>query len=73
MVWHLTIVGLLMLLAMVALLLLGIHMVVQPRVYVGRGPIPARDARNVRAMGALFAFLGGIVTASFAAPILLLS
>jgi len=69
--WHLTVSGLLVLLVMFALLLAGIHMVLQPRVYVGRGPIPAGSAANVRAMGVIFIVLGGAVTAKFALPILL--
>lgn len=74
--WALTGYGLIYLIAMFALLLVGIHMMVQPDVYVGRGPIPATNAAsaaNVRAMGMLFALLGGIFTALFTVPIFLLS
>lgn len=60
-----------MALLMLAMLLAGIHMMVQPRVYVGRGPIPAQSARNVRAMGILFATMGGSVTAVWLVPVLL--
>lgn len=69
--WHLTPGGLLAGIAMVAVLLVGIHMIVWPQPWVGRGPIPARSAANVRAMGMLFALLGGFFTAFFTAPILL--
>lgn len=73
MIWHLTTGGLIVLITVAALALLGLHMIVQPQIYVGRGPIPAGSARNVRAMGMLFALFGGIVTATFTAPIFLLS
>jgi hypothetical protein len=73
MIWKLTPLGLIPLVAMAALLLAGIHMILQPGPYVGRGPIPARDARNVRIMGVLFVLLGGGVTAFFTVPIFLLS
>jgi hypothetical protein len=69
--WHLTPAGMIAAVAMLAVLLVGIHMIVWPRSWVGRGPIPARSAANVRAMGVLFAILGGFFTAFFAAPILL--
>ncbi|MBN8814026.1 MAG: hypothetical protein J0J06_01105 [Sphingomonas sp.] len=65
--------GVILLLAMLVLLLVGIHMIVRPQGYVGRGPIPARDASNVRAMGFVFAFLGGGVTFLFTAPVFLSS
>lgn len=68
--WTLTPLGALPLVAMLALLLVGIHMMLRPDGYVGRGPIPARDARNVRSMGVLFALLGGIFSAMFTVPIL---
>jgi hypothetical protein len=72
MTWHLNGYGLIYLIAMFALLLVGIHMMLQPRVYVGRGPIPAQSAGNVRAVGAIFALFGGVFTAGFTAPIFLL-
>ena len=52
-------------------LLAGLHMIAQPVFYVGRGPIPAQSATNVRAMGVLFAILGGTLTAFVLIPILL--
>jgi hypothetical protein len=70
--WHLTPYGAIYLIAMLALLLLGIHMLVQPGIYVGRGPIPAQSTGDVRAMGLLFTLLGGIFTATFTAPLFLL-
>jgi hypothetical protein len=70
--WQLNLYGLIYLIAMFALLLIGIHMMLQPRIYVGRGPIPAQSAGNVRAMGGIFAFFGGVFTACFTAPIFLL-
>lgn len=54
-----------------AVLLAGIHMMLQPGPYVGKGPIPAQGAANVRVMGVLFTILGGALTAFFAVPILL--
>lgn len=71
--WYLTGVGLVILLAMFILIPAGLHMMVQPDVYVGRGPIPANNARNVRMMGGLFAALGGIFFMFFSLPILLAS
>lgn len=62
---------LLVLAVMVAMLLAGVHMILRPGVYVGKGPIPARSAGNVRAMGVMFVILGGVVTAKFAVPMLL--
>lgn len=70
--WHLTLPGLVILVAMAAMLVIGIHMIVRPQAWVGRGPLPARDAANVRAMGVLFAILGGAITAFFTAPIFLI-
>ena len=55
--WTLTVGGLIVLIGMFILLLAGIHMLIQPQAYVGRGPIPAQSAGNVRAMGVLFAIL----------------
>ncbi|MCW3847948.1 hypothetical protein OF829_11920 [Sphingomonas sp. LB-2] len=69
--WHLTLPGALVLFLMFAMLLAGLHMIVRPDFYVGCGPIPARSAANVRAMGVMFALLGGAVTAFFTLPILL--
>lgn len=56
---------------MLVVLFAGIHMVVQPDFYVGRGPIPARSATNVRAMGAVVAGIGGTLVAALLVPILL--
>ena len=73
MTWLFTIFGIVLFLGMSALVLVGVHMMIQPQIYVGRGPIPARDARNVRAMGVLFSILGGTFTTMFTLPLLLLS
>jgi hypothetical protein len=70
--WHLTLPGLIILIAMFALLLAGLHMIAQPDRYVGRGPIPARGPGNVRAMGLMFAILGGTISSFFTVPILLM-
>lgn len=69
--WNLTFHGLLVLAAMAAMLLAGLHMIVQPGAYVGKGAIPARSPGNVRAMGVMFVILGGVVTAMFTLPALL--
>lgn len=69
--WNLTVPGLVMLLLMAALMLAGLHMIARPHLYVGKGPIPAGSAANVRVMGLLFAILGGFVTAMFTLPMLL--
>jgi hypothetical protein len=71
--WHLTLPGLVILVLMAAMLVVGIHMIVRPQVYVGRGPLPAQGPANVRAMGVLFVILGGSITAFFTAPIFFLS
>ena len=55
---------------MAIVLLAGIHMMIQPRIYVGRGPIPAQSASNVRVMGALFIILGGACLSPVIVPIL---
>jgi hypothetical protein len=70
--WHLTLPGLVILALMAAPLLAGIHMIARPQAWVGRGPLPAGDAKNVRAMGVLFVILGGSITAFFTAPIFLI-
>lgn len=70
--WHLTLPGMILLALMLALLIAGIHMMLRPDTWVGRGPLPARSAGNVRAMGALFAILGGSITAFFTVPIFLI-
>lgn len=59
-----------MMIVMLIVLLAGIHMIAQPAIYVGRGPIPAQSATNVRAMGVLFAILGGTPVAFALIPIL---
>ncbi|MBB4837230.1 hypothetical protein HNP52_000281 [Sphingomonas kyeonggiensis] len=64
--------SLLLLVLMALVTLVGLHMIVQPKPYVGRGPIPARDTSNVRAMGMFFTLLGGSITLFFTAPIFLL-
>lgn len=48
----------------------GIHMMIQPGIYVGRGPIPAQSAGNVRVMGGLFAILGAACLSPILVPIL---
>lgn len=59
-----------MILLMALLAIAGIHMLIQPRIYVGRGPIPAQSAGNVRAMGGLFAVLGTACLSPILVPIL---
>jgi len=46
-------------------------MMVRPAAWVGRGPIPAQGPANVRAMGMLFAILGGAMVLFFVVPILI--
>lgn len=60
-----------MILFMLLVLLAGLHMIVQPTIYVGRGPIPAQSATNVRAMGWIFTLLGGAPVAFVLLPTLL--
>jgi hypothetical protein len=59
-----------MIVVILAILLVGLHMIVQPGVYVGRGPIPAQNARSVRAIGIMFVLVGIPLTGFFLAPIL---
>ena len=69
--WHLTVGGLIPLILRAAVLLAGLHMIVRPARWVGKGPIPAQSPGNVRAMGVMFALLGGITTFFFTVRILL--
>jgi hypothetical protein len=59
------------LVAMAAVLLAGLHMILLPAAWVGKGPIPAQSPANVRAMGAMFALLGGVTSFFFTVRILL--
>jgi hypothetical protein len=59
------------LLLTLALLAVSLHMMVRPAAWVGRGPIPAQAPANVRAMGVLFAILGGAMVLFFVVPILI--